>query len=347
MRSLSNRLRIRDEIKRHPETLSQIVSRPLFIVGLPRIGSTLLQRLLSRDPNCRPLLHWETFQPAPAPDPQTHNRDPRIRAAEDDMRHTKEVLNEPSYAAMHFADANQPEECWLLLQNTFMVPGPFAHLTEFPAYFAWQEDQDPTEAYAYYRLQLQILQRNFPSAHWVLKGSDHLPNLDALLAAFPDACIVHLHRDPKEVMPSICNVSLKLWEIYNDLDDQFIASFPQEMMAGYRRDIDRAVATRSQVDPSRFLDVCYPDLVRDSVGVIREIYAYFGYAFSKEFEHRIVEWLDQNPKEKHGVHRYSLAQFGLTPGGVDSFFASYCEKFGVGSSSKRRGDVAVRAGGAR
>jgi hypothetical protein len=72
VRCLSNRLLIRDEIKRHPETLSETVSRPLFIVGLPRTGSTLLQRLLSQDSHCRPLLHWETLQPAPAPDPRNH-----------------------------------------------------------------------------------------------------------------------------------------------------------------------------------------------------------------------------------------------------------------------------------
>lgn len=125
VRCLSNRLLIQDEIKRHPETRLEIISRPLFIVGLPRTGSTLLQRLLSLDPSCRPLLHWETFQPAPAPDPKTHHCDPRIKHAEREIRRMGELLGEPSYAATHMSDATQPEECWFLLQNTLMVPGPF------------------------------------------------------------------------------------------------------------------------------------------------------------------------------------------------------------------------------
>jgi hypothetical protein len=335
---LNNRLLIQDEIKRHPETTSEVISRPLFIVGLPRIGSTLLQRLLSRDPNCRPLLHWETVQPAPAPDPRTHDRDPRIQAAQDDMQAVSELFSEPTYAAMHFSDVTQPEECWLLLQNTFLVPGPFSSMTEFPEYLAWQEQQDRNEAYAYYKLQLQILQRNFPPAHWVLKGSDHLSNLDALLSTFPDACIVHLHRDPKEVIPSICNVAIKTWEMSNTLDDDFRADAPHKMMAGFRDDIARAIGARAQADPKRFFDVRYPDVVADPVGVIRGIYEYFDYSFGDAFEGRIVEWLEDNPKGKHGVHQYSLEQFGLTPNGVDTFFADYCERFGLLNGRREDGD---------
>jgi len=329
VRCLSNRLRIREEIKRHPETPSETVSRPLFIVGLPRTGSTLLQRLLSLDPHCRPLLHWETLQPAPAPDPRTHGSDPRIESAKKEMKRAGRLIPEPVYAATHFADVTQPEECWLLLQNTLMVPGPFSAMANFPEYLAWQQEQDLGSAYAFYKLQLQILQRNFPPAHWVLKASDHLPNLGVLLSTFPDACVVHLHRDPKDVVPSCANITIKSLRMTNSLDRDVVAELPQLIMDDFLRDIERAVAARKQADPSRFLDVHYGDLVGDSVGVIRRIYEYFDYSFDGQFEARIIEWLDENPKGKHGAHRYSLEQFGLTPEKVDDFFSDYREEFGV------------------
>jgi hypothetical protein len=326
---LTNRLLIQDEIKRHPETLLETISQPLFIVGLPRVGSTLLQRLLSQDPHCRPLLHWETFQPAPAPDPRTHQSDPRIKNAEKEMKSVGKLFPEPAYAAMHFMDVTQPEECWFLLQNTLMVPGPFSVIANFPKYLAWQQEQDMREAYAFYKLQLQILQRNFPPAHWVLKASDHLPNLGVLLSTFPDACIVHLHRDPKEVVPSCFNITIKSLETTNALDDDVVAKMPQQMMDDFSRDIERAMSARKRADPKRFLDVHYWDLIKDPVGVIRQIYEYFGYPFSEEFKARIVKWLHENPKEKHGIHRYSLEQFGLTPERVDSFFSDYRKEFGI------------------
>jgi hypothetical protein len=219
LRCLSNRLLIQDEVKRHPETLLETISRPLFIVGLPRIGSTLLQRLLSQDPHCRPLLDWENFQPAPASDPRTHGSDPRIKQAEKDSKSLARLFPDPVYAAMHFADVKQPEECWGLQQNTLMMPGAFSLMANFPKYLAWHQEQDLGEAYGFYRLQLQILQRNFPPAHWVLKASDHLPNLGVLLSTFPDACIVHLHRDPKEVVPSCCDITIKWLAMPNTLDE--------------------------------------------------------------------------------------------------------------------------------
>jgi hypothetical protein len=185
------------------------------------------------------------------------------------------------------------------------------------------------QAYAFYKLQLQILQRNFPPAHWVLKASDHLPHLGALLSTFPDACIVHLHRDPKEVVPSCCNITIKWLEMTNTLDDGVVAEIPRQMIDDFLHDIERATAARRQADPKRFFDVHYRDLVKDPVGVIQQIYEYFGYSFTEAFRLQIVEWLDENPKEKHGIHRYSLQQFGLTPDSVDQYFAAYCTEFGI------------------
>jgi hypothetical protein len=115
----------------------------------------------------------------------------------------------------------------------------------------------------------------------------------------------------------------------NALDDDVVAEIPQQMMDDLLHDIERAVAARKQADPKRFFDVHYRDLIKDPVGVIRQIYEHFGYPFSEEFKARIVKWLDENPKEKHGIHRYSLEEFGLTPDRVTKDFAAYCREFGV------------------
>lgn len=327
VRCLMNRLLIQDEIKRHPETLSEKISRPLFIVGLPRTGSTLLQRLLSQDPHCRPLLHWESVYPAPAPDPRTYKSDPRIKKAKKDLEYYDN--NFPEYASMHFMDAMEPDECWHLLQNTFMVPDPFISIAEFPRYFAWQQDQDMGEAYRFYKLQLQILQRNFPPAHWVLKASAHLRNLDTLISTFPDACIIHLHRDPQKVIASSTNMIIKMYGLTNILDNNAVSKIPQQIIEDSLYDIERAIAAREQADPLHFLDVYYDDLIKDPIDVIRKIYDYFGYIFTNEFRDRTEKWMDENPKEKHGPHRYSLEQFGMEANKVNQQFSAYNEYFQV------------------
>jgi hypothetical protein len=115
----------------------------------------------------------------------------------------------------------------------------------------------------------------------------------------------------------------------NALDDHVVAEIPHQLMDDFLLDIERAVAARKWADPGSFFDVYYKDLIEDPVGVIRQIYEYFSYSFSEEFEARIIKWLEENPKEKHGTHRYSLEQFGLTPDSVTTRFADYCKEFDV------------------
>jgi len=57
--------------------------------------------------------------------------------------------------------------------------------------------------------------------------------------------------------------------------------------------------------------VTYARLTTDPVGVVREIYERFDFPYTQIFERRMRAWLTAHPQHAHGVHRYSLAQFGL------------------------------------
>ncbi len=57
---LVNRLVIQDYCRRHPEILEERVDDPLVIVGLPRTGTTLLQRMLATDARFHSAAWWET-----------------------------------------------------------------------------------------------------------------------------------------------------------------------------------------------------------------------------------------------------------------------------------------------
>src|ERR1051326_137914 len=53
VRTLSNRLCLQRDRDRQPEIAQQKIIRPLFIIGLPRSGTTLLHMLLATDPEHR------------------------------------------------------------------------------------------------------------------------------------------------------------------------------------------------------------------------------------------------------------------------------------------------------
>ena len=77
-RAIGNRLHIEAHLKEHPEILNQQIRRPVFILGFPRTGTTLLQNLIAQAPNRRALEFWELTMPVPVPVSYTHLTLPTI-----------------------------------------------------------------------------------------------------------------------------------------------------------------------------------------------------------------------------------------------------------------------------
>ena len=172
---LANRLRVRREIDERPAILDDPVHDPLIVTGLPRTGTTLLQRLLSLAPGARPLLSWEAMWPAPFGRRTRGDRDPRIRRTRRLVWLARRVL--PGIDRMHPLDPTGPEECTRLLDSSFRWSY-FAMDRALPGYAAWLESLGPRTmdpAYHWYALQLQVLQSQKPAAgHWVLKSPAHV-----------------------------------------------------------------------------------------------------------------------------------------------------------------------------
>ena len=76
VRILCSRLFIQRDRKAYPSIARQEVREPLFIVGLPRSGTTVLHILLALDPEHRVPLTWEVMTPSP---PTSDNEKRRIQ----------------------------------------------------------------------------------------------------------------------------------------------------------------------------------------------------------------------------------------------------------------------------
>jgi hypothetical protein len=318
---LVNRLKIQADLTRHPEILDVPVRKPLFITGLPRSGTTFLHRLMSEDPAGRTMLLWEAMEPSPPPEPETYRTDPRIARARKSMdliRH----LN-PRVETAHEFDAESPEEDNNLFAHAFLA-GIFGFMFDVPDYSRWLDARTEPELvdnYRYVKQQLQLLSWKCRGDHWVLKAPAHQYSLGALLTVFPDASVVVTHRDPLQVIPSLCSLGSVFRGLLTDRLDfrRLGAEFAEAIAVGP----SRTIAARAQADPSRFFDVPYPDLLVDPIGTVRAVCDHFGYEFGREYESRARHWLAANPQHKHGVHRYSLDDFGLDSATVNRHFAGY------------------------
>ena len=73
-----NRLNYVNDRKRFPAIADERIVAPVFIIGFPRTGTTILHDILAQDPESRAPFTWEVMFPSPPPEAATATTDPRI-----------------------------------------------------------------------------------------------------------------------------------------------------------------------------------------------------------------------------------------------------------------------------
>ena len=323
---LENRLRLQEYRVAHPELEREVIERPVFIVGLPRTGTTILFNLISQDTHNRPPLSWEVQRPVPPPEPATYDSDPRIRDADEVFRNLDRVL--PTLPAIHEFGASFPQECVPIRAHEFLSVQ-FQSTFNVPTYQAWLERQDVLPAYAFHKRFLQHLQSKYMKDRWVLKSPAHLAAIDEILQTYPDAQIIHTHRDPAKVVPSLASLLYTFRSMNSDsLDPKRIG---RQVMDMWTLALQRATEARRRHrdKPTQFFDAYFEDTLADPVDLLRRAYDRFGLDFTDETRDRMARFLAANPRGSRGVHRYVLEDFDLDLGEIRERFSDYCTEFGV------------------
>ncbi|MFL8990465.1 sulfotransferase [Pseudomonas sp. QLc11A] len=320
---LVNRLVMEDHLRRHPEILEQPIDDPLVIVGLPRTGTTLLQRTLAVDPQFSKAQWWETRYPAPLPGETLEQPQKRIARARDEVAGMIEFL--PQLLAIHPLDAEQPDEEFMLMEHSFLCA--MDSYVNVPSYTAWLDAQDQTQVYRYLKRTLQFLQwqqarRGIePGRRWLLKSPQHLHTLELLFEVFPKAQVVLTHREPARTIPSLASFIHTLWLLYSDkADAEAVGEQWNRRMA---RALRHAMAVRERMPPERFLDVHFEDTVAEPQAVVERIYQFAGLQLTPQTRSAMAQWLQANGREKRAVHHYSPGQFGLSEEILQRDYAEY------------------------
>lgn len=320
---LVNRLVIQDYCRRHPEILEERIDDPLVIVGLPRTGTTLLQRMLASDPRFHSAAWWETRYPAPLPEEDVCDASRRIGLARDEVAQMIHFI--PDILSIHPLDAVQADEEFMLMEHSFMCA--MDSYANVPAYTAWLAQQDQTPVYTYLKTMLQFLQwqkrqRGEPAAQrWVLKTPQHLHTLEILFKVFPGAQVVLTHRDPAQTIPSMASMAHTLWKLYADAPDPVTVG--RQWSAQMQRAMAHAMAVREGMPAERFLDVRFEDTVQDPFGVVRAVYRFAGMPLTEEARAAMWAWMEDNPRNQRASHAYTLDRFGLSQAQLERDFAGY------------------------
>ncbi len=322
VRMLSNRLLIERDRQLLPEIANQQIREPVFIIGLPRSGTTLLHMLLAADPDHRAPLCWEVMWPSP---PGKNHQKKRIRRANKSLDSLHWLA--PTFNHVHATGAELPQECVSLMGPSFLSDQ-FDTMYNVPSYRTWFLQQDLRPAYQFHRRFLQHLQQRKKARRWVLKAPTHLFALPTLLTIYPDARFVQTHRNPIEAIASVSSLITILRRVFSDdVDPQEVAReawrYWSETITKFMRDRDRYLS------PERICDLNYTDIRRDPMAAVRYVYTYFGWRLSSDAERCVRISLAKQPPEQNGLHRYCPSQFGLERMDHKNDFGMYCARFGA------------------
>ncbi len=330
---LTSRLEFLEDRNRFP-IADEVVAAPMFVTGEPRSGTTLMHALMSVDPDARALRFWEVMYPSPPPGLADED-DARRARADDDWREINakmpKWLHSHPYNDMLGDGLPEDERTWAF---DFRVMTPTAWWRVPMQSLVGGLATDAPAQYRLHKAMLQQLQYNRPRKYWVLKGF-HGFRLTEMFAAYPDATLVWLHRDPVQVAASRTMMMADIAEgMFGPVDLHALAKLHLELT---RASIANTMSN-PMVDDPRILHVRYSDFVADQVATVRRYYEFSGRELTPPAESAMRSYLADNRGDRHGTFRYStqlLVDIGENLDALHEEFRPFRERFGV--ETEKRG----------
>lgn len=329
LRILRTWLRLQHQWQTVPAVAAEPVAAPLFVVGPPRTGTTILLELLALDPQLRAPLAWEALHPLDDAPPER-----RLELSEAEQEFWADI--HPPFITMHELASDLPCECVNFLAYDFA--GPYCSmLYDTPSFTGWQLEHLETlgRVYRLHRRMLQTFQHGSGQhgsgpRRWLLKSPYHVATLPALFAEYPDARVIHTHRDPRKFIASLVSILSAVRFMRSDAVDP-VALGPL-MEVTYQMFLEGTIAQREngEIPNDQVVDSHFVDLMQDPVAALRKLYEGLALAWPAGHDRVITGYLESKPKAKHGEHKYSYADLGLDDAHVRATFATYVAHYRIG-----------------
>ncbi|MCA9562317.1 MAG: sulfotransferase [Myxococcales bacterium] len=321
---LSTRLNMVELMKQRPTIFDVPVEAPIFIVGLFRTGTTFLHHVMAADEESRAGLMWELSYPVGRK--KNLMADFGWRKRRTSIPLTLNHLMVPDQDVVHYVSRDDYEEDFFLLGTDMAVMTSIVGLGDFE--YGWSLlDWDLEVPYQWHKRQLQALWGQRSATRWLLKCPWHLWNLDSLLKVYPDARILHIHRDPAKALGSQCSLVGRMnCRLQRNLDVHELGKFWLDYShAG----MERGLKAKAALPASQVFDLRLKDLRSSPREWMNRVYDHFDLPFTPSLGERFATAAANEPAAQFGSHTYSIQDYGLTDELVREKFSSYCAQFGV------------------
>ncbi len=327
IRLLRNAQLVDDTLAARPDLAAAPVKKPIFILGLPRSGTTFLHGLLALDSGNLVPRNWQTIYPAPRPDGFDAARSADAQNVDRQLRFFATIA--PGFTDHHPVTADSPQECSEITACVFQSLR-FDTTYRVPKHLAWMDTNGHDEAFAFHKKFLQVLQSGLGEKTWVLKCPDHTFSLDAILKTYPDARFVVVHRDPVAVFGSVAHLTEILRKPFvRNVDSAEIgAQVTERWIDGAERLV--TFDQRADIPAAQKINIQYEALVADPLASVARIYRHFGETLSQCATAAMENSVASKRRGGYsGQRHYALGKFGISPEALAPRFTNYLTYFRV------------------
>jgi hypothetical protein len=324
-RFLVNRLRWEADVARHPEILDEDVDDPIVVLGLPRSGTTKMQRFLSADPALQATPAWAMWNPAPFPGEargEAHLRRQWAAAMMNAVTNTGDT-----YQKMHEFAADEAEESSFIPIMNFDSIGQFITAPDY-SYLEWFRSIDRRSSQDFLKQMLKYLQwqQGGKRGPWLLKNPCNTGEFLEVLDVFPKATFVTSRRDIYKTMGSSMRMGTEILQnTFDPLDPKFVGQYTVDNWAYETNRYLRQVKDKGP--EVRLLEVDYTQSIEDGIGVARDLYDLAGLPWTKQGEAAMRQWEVDNPRHKLGSYGYDLEDYGWSEEKIADAFGPVAEEW--------------------
>lgn len=296
------------------------IREPLFVLGVPRSGTTHLHRVLAEDEQFTTFSTWECFFALSVSARRfwmgLGRLDARLGRP---LGRLLDVLERRVFGALddvHSMRLSDPEEDYFAFTPAlacFILVLPFPQSERIWRMGTFDRDLSARERerlmHYYHRCLQKHLYVHGPERRLLSKNAAFAPLAGSLRAHFPDARFLVCLRPPTQTLPSqLSSIEGGVAFFESERIMPELRARLGQQLGFYYSNLHQALA---DMPTSTCFWVTMNDIKSDLSATIQRFYQRLGLRMSTAYQHRLRE-LDSHARGYRSAHRYSLDQFGLS-----------------------------------
>jgi len=286
---------------------------PLFVVGLPRSGTTNLHNLFIEELGYNGLKYWQLASPSSKV--RYYKLDNLLRRTQTNLIFSIFKYLVPSIQEMHHVNMDTYEECWHFHKNIFLCYN-YVIQTDFQKLEDYLMKHDSTFILTEYKKFLSS-NKEFLSKRFALKCPEYLLFLNDIKKVFPQSRIVWIHRDPIDSILSYCPMIDNTWEFFRGKTDK--VEVGRYIISFYKKMLSKAMIDRKSIG-GEIYDVSYKNLLSNREDLILNL--------KDNFQCYERDNIQKNENFYINKHQFESEMYKINKDEIRNDFSFYYDEYG-------------------